>query len=69
MRKQSEAKEAQGYRKGAASCASCENFKKDVVPLNRWAGDSYTEDKNKRCGIGGFAVQSTGHCQLFSRKV
>ena len=68
MSKQSEAKDTQGYRKSAACCMDCESFKRDVVPLNRWPGDTYSTEKNKRCAIGGFAVQSTGHCTFFAWK-
>jgi hypothetical protein len=66
--KQSEAKEKQGYRKSAACCMNCDSFQRDVVPLSRHPGDTYSIEKNKRCGIGGFAVQSTGHCAFFQWK-
>lgn len=68
MSKQSEAKEAQGYQKRPACCTNCKNFTVDKVPRSRWPGDPYTFDKNKRCSIGGFAVQSTGYCGLFAWK-
>ena len=68
MSKQSEAKAAQGYRKEAACCKTCENFRSDFVPLNRWHGDPYKDEKNKRCELGGFATQANAHCTLFAWK-
>ena len=69
MSKQSEAKEAQGYTKKPASCGNCVNFKSELVkfpPLPGWSM-GYTEEKNRRCGIGGFAVGRNGHCSLWTR--
>lgn len=65
MSKQSEAKERQDYRDGPASCKSCQNYRADIVPRNRWEGDPYTVEKNRRCSIGGFAVKPLSHCSLF----
>lgn len=68
MSKQSEAKATQNYRTEAACCKNCKSFMSYSAPLNRWPGDSYSIEKNKRCGIGGFAVQSNGHCSQFEWK-
>lgn len=68
MSKQSEAKAAQGYRMEAACCKTCKNFSSEMVPMNRWNGDPYKTEKNKRCNIGGFATQATAHCMFFAWK-
>ncbi len=39
-----------------------------MVPMNRWNGDPYKTEKNKRCNIGGFATQATAHCMFFAWK-
>lgn len=68
MSKQSEAKVVQDYRKEAACCKTCRHYSSNLVPLARWSGDPYVAEKNKRCGIGGFATQATAHCVLFAWK-
>lgn len=68
MSKQREAKAAQGYRMEAACCKTCKNFSSEMVPMNRWNGDPYKTEKNKRCNIGGFATQATAHCMFFAWK-
>jgi hypothetical protein len=68
MSKQSDAKKEQGYRVQAACCKNCKNFSSEMVPALRWQGDHYISEKNKRCEVGGFAVQNTGHCALFGWK-
>jgi len=61
-------KDSQGYMIGAACCKTCRHFTSDMVERNlSWSARSITEEKNKRCSIGDFAVQSTGHCRLFER--
>ena len=69
MSKQSEAKEAQGYTKKPASCGNCANFKSELVKFPPPPGQfyGYTEEKNRRCGIGSFAVGRNGHCSLWAR--
>ena len=69
MSKQSEAKEAQGYSKHSASCGNCANFKSEITRLPApydWRNELGIE-KNRRCGIGGFAVGRNGHCTLWTR--
>lgn len=68
MSKQSEAKAAQGYRKEAACCKTCTNYRSDMVPMHRWPEDSYVAEKNRRCSLGGFATQATAHCTFFAWK-
>jgi hypothetical protein len=72
MSKQSENKDAQGYRKQSMSCQHCKHFSsefKDRRPT--WASSNYviTEEKNIRCNLGGFAVQKTASCDKFERKI
>ncbi len=59
-------KESQGYTRIPACCKTCGNFTSTAVET-KYFGTSYFKEKNKRCSIGGFAVQSTGHCKLFER--
>ena len=69
MSKQSEAKAAQGYGKKSASCGNCANYKSEITqvpPPPGWS-KGYTEETNRRCGIGGFAVGRNGHCTLWAR--
>jgi hypothetical protein len=77
MSKQSEAKAAQDYIPKAHNCADCASLKSDMV-MPQWMidsniqyenngyglhfSDSYRNEKNIRCGIGGFAVKKSGIC-------
>ncbi len=67
MSKQSEAKKLQGYRTDPACCKNCKHYRSEMVeiPSSHW-GYARTVEKNKRCAIGGFAVQSTAHCTAFA---
>jgi len=64
-----ETKDAQGYTKKPQQCNNCANYKSDMaeVPANHWRG-MYLTEKNKRCGLGGFAVQSSASCNLYKSK-
>jgi hypothetical protein len=72
MSKQSEAKEAQNYRKQSMSCMNCAQFSSEMVGRKpKWASSPnyvITEEKNLRCGLGDFKVQKTGSCDRFSAK-
>ena len=63
MSKQAEAKEAQGYRTTPDTCSNCAHYRSKQVAKSRgqW---SWTEEQNKRCRIGGFAVNKTATCKL-----
>ena len=66
--KTQETKDAQGYTKKPQQCNSCKHYKSDVIKMPSGGYFSaYKIEKNKRCGIGGFAVQSTASCNLFVR--
>ena len=67
MSKQSEAKEKQGYTPKATprTCATCGHFQMDTVERESF-GQKWTEDKNLRCGIGGFAVKKMATCNMWS---
>jgi hypothetical protein len=71
MSQQSEAKEAQNYRKQPRSCANCAHFSSEMVSRKpAWASSNYmvTEEKNLRCGLGSFKVQKTASCDRFTVK-
>jgi hypothetical protein len=71
MSKQSEAKAAQGYVAKAVprTCANCAKFLSDKVQkTSEWMKTTWVEEKNLRCGIGGFAVKKNGTCNLYSVK-
>ena len=72
MSKQSEAKTAQNYRKEPNRCGNCAYYKCDTITkvYNRGGvyETSWTEDKNKRCTIGGFAVSINCVCDHWTKK-
>lgn len=65
--KTQETKDAQKYTKKPQQCNNCANYKSEFVdmPADNWRR-AYKVEKNKRCGIGGFAVQSSGSCKLYA---
>ena len=68
MSKQGDAKKAQGYIKASACCKTCKNFSSTVATLSTgWGVATWSKESNKRCGIGGFSVQSSAHCDMFVR--
>ena len=68
MSKQEEAKKAQGYTKASACCKTCKHFSSTVADMpGSYGGGTWIKESNKRCGIGGFAVQSSAHCKMFER--
>ena len=70
MSKQSEAKAAQKYTKASACCKTCKHFSSDISEMpGAYGVGVWIKENNKRCNIGGFAVQSSAHCDLFARKV
>ena len=65
MSKQSEAKKEQNYREAPDSCANCVNYESQLVEktYGAWNGkQTWTEEKGKRCSIGGFAVKKMATC-------
>ena len=69
MSKQSEAKKKQDYVPSYEPnyCMHCKNFRSDIVQMkNDWV--TWSEEKNVRCGIGGFAIKKKGTCMEFSRR-
>lgn len=64
MSKQSEAKKQQKYnpKPDPADCAHCEHFTSEQVGNKGYGGKMYYQEKNMRCGIGGFAVKKRGTC-------
>lgn len=66
MSKQSDAKKQQGYVAKAIpkTCVNCSSFLFETFNRNGWS-----EEKNLRCGIGGFAVKKMGSCNEFDPKI
>ena len=66
--KTQETKAAQGYTKKPQQCNNCKHYKSEMMhtpaSTEHWRG-AYSTEKNKRCGIGGFAVQSSASCRLY----
>lgn len=68
MSKQSEAKLNQNYRLTPNTCGNCTYYKRDAVEkrYEGWSGPIvWVEEKNKRCGVGGFAVNKTATCDRY----
>ena len=65
--KTQQTKDAQEYRKKPQQCNNCKRYESDIVnmPAGEWQV-AYKIEKNKRCGIGGFAVQSSASCKLYA---
>ena len=59
-------KDSQGYIKKPQQCNNCKHYESDIVNITATAWHAaYKVEKNKRCGIGGFAVQSSGSCKIY----
>jgi hypothetical protein len=66
MSKQSEAKAAQHYSRVPNNCGSCRHFQFEEVRVKgSFGGGTYVEQKNLRCGVGGFKVHKTACCVRF----
>ena len=65
MSKQLQAKLNQGYQLKPVLpvCSNCTHFKSDLIP-SEWNND-YIQEKNLRCGIGGFAVKKQSTCREY----
>jgi hypothetical protein len=44
-----------------ASCINCEHYRSDLIESKSF-GHVWTEEKNIRCGLYGFAVKKMGVC-------
>ena len=66
--KVSEAKAAQEYTTEQAKCSTCANYRSDTEKIPSTYGGVYFVVKNRRCSIGGFAVQASAICKLYERK-
>jgi len=69
MSKQSEAKLNQGYNENhiPKTCPNCARYESEFV-VHKHAFGEYTQEKSKRCGIGGFAVKKTATCLMWAWK-
>jgi hypothetical protein len=66
MSKQSDAKIRQGYQATPVKkiCSTCKHYESDMK-IAVFLGYPYTEEKEKRCGLGGFAVNKTATCNEY----
>lgn len=62
--KQQLSKESQGYRLSPKTCSNCSNYSSEIETKD-FGQYVWTEEKNKRCKIGGFAVKKTAVCDLW----
>lgn len=69
MSKQSEAKERQGYTTDPKNCGSCKHFQCDLEEQKGYYYKPFYIERNKRCGLGGFAVKKTASCRLWEKKL
>jgi len=69
MSKQSEAKINQGYNDKPIprTCGNCAKYESEFVDLSP-PYQQYMQEKNKRCGLGGFAVKKTATCLKWEAK-
>ena len=69
MSKQSEAKINQGYNENPIprTCANCAKYESELT-IHNYQYREFTEEKNKRCGLGGFAVKKTATCLKWEAK-
>lgn len=70
MSKQSEEKLNQGYNEKPIprTCANCARYESESITHKHSFGE-YTQEKNKRCGLGGFAVKKTATCLKWEAKL
>ncbi len=71
MSKQSEAKDKQHYVEKPVPkvCGNCRHYTSEIVTrknFNFGCTNILTEEKAKRCSVGGFAVKKTATCEDFS---
>lgn len=67
MSKTERIKAEQGYKLNANTCRTCKHFTSQEV-LMKGAFSEWVQEKNKRCGIGGFAVKVTATCLRWEEK-
>jgi hypothetical protein len=69
MSKQSEAKINQGYndKQIQRTCGNCAKYHSALI-VHRNSFGGYIQEKNKRCGLGGFAVNKTATCDKWEAK-
>jgi len=68
MSKQSEAKESQGYSTTTHACQNCKHYTEKREQQPGVFGGTWDKVSEKRCGIGGFAVEMTAWCKEFEMK-
>lgn len=70
MSKQSEAKKQQNYNPKPVhnTCSNCAHYRSVYREMRDWRGNIYVEEKELRCGIGGFAVNKLATCSAHELK-
>ena len=62
MSKQSQAKAIQGYRTKPDTCTTCQHYRSKIE------AHSYGQvESERRCGLGGFAVNKMGTCNMHAK--
>ena len=71
MSKQS-TKQAQGYqaKPEKRQCSVCSHYRSTIIehPASGTLLEVWTEEKDRKCGLGGFSVKKTAICDMFERK-
>jgi hypothetical protein len=68
MSKQSEAKLAQGYEPKPVpkTCVNCAHYRSDISFFkSAYSSKDIRQEKDIRCGIGGFSVNKMATCSQF----
>ena len=62
MSKQSHVKAIQGYRTKPDTCSNCRHYQSKIEMIRYCQVES-----EKRCGLGGFAVNKTSVCNMYAK--
>lgn len=68
--KQQQAKERQGYEIAPVLpvCSTCQHYTSRMVSETTSWGQTFEQEKDLRCGIGGFAIKKTASCVSWEPK-
>lgn len=61
-------KAQQGYVEEGPKCSTCTNYTSEMVKVTSYWRDTWTKEKNRRCGIGGFVVKKQAYCKSYAPK-
>ena len=71
MSKQSEAKLAQGYEHKPVpkTCVNCAHYRSEISFVkSAYSSQGIRQEKDIRCGLGGFAIKKMATCNQFTEK-